>query len=274
MSKIFSLKSLLLISVVIISAITVYSKFLSKPKIFEKPANMDELFDEDFLNINTLPAFDSLVSNRFRSSNYDTARTVLFIDNFLRNRFYHSYSELDLKDNWIAVLCGYIFWGDFLYPVAPEYIIEHPMAACSQQGILFQYQLNRLKIKCSTIQFFPLSKTAGGHYAVSVYYDNSWHFYDSNQEPLIVDSTMPSINVIIDKRLYEKMYIRESNKRFREFFEKKSYIRVFKEPLNRGKMYYFHQITTFLSNWLWLLLLIAYAGVTLRERRRKQLELA
>jgi hypothetical protein len=267
MNKIFTLKSVVLFFLIIISAITLYSRF-PKPREFGAVSPLiDEKFDEELLVINSCERLDSMVSKNFRQNNCDTARTVPFIDDFLRNRFYHSYSELTLQDNWIAALCGKIIWRDFLYPVRPCDIIKYPMGACSQQGIVFQHQLDVLKIPCSTIQFFPLSKKGPGHYAVSVYYNNSWHFYDSNQEPLLVDSTMPSIATIINKKLYEKMYIKKSNKRFQDFFKNKSYKRISKEPFSKGNMYYFQTITAFLSSWLWLFFLVLYLFLLFKPKK-------
>lgn len=235
---------------------TVYSKFISEEPALVIPSNLDEKFDERFLHINSCSRLDSLVSAEFNKNRGDTASTVLFIDSFLRNRFYHSYSELSVRDNWISALCGTLFWHHFLFPVVPCDIIKYPMAACSQQGILFQQQLDRLKITCSTIQFISSSKKKPGHYAVSVYYSSSWHYYDPNREPFIIDSTMPSVETIIEKKLYEKMYSKPSNLQFQRFFKDKSYKLVNRVPFHKGNMYYFQTVTAFLSDWLWLGLLV------------------
>ncbi len=258
MNKVTFCRNTFLVLFIALALTTVYSKFLSSPETISKPGQMDEKFDEDFLYVNSLEKLDSLIFTKFRESHYDTAQTVLFIDNFLRSRFYHDYSRLTLKDNWIAVVCGKLLWSHFLFPVAPRDIIQYPMAACSQQGIIFQRLLEHLKIPSSTIQFFPLSAGASGHYAVSVYYSNNWHFYDPNREPFIVDSTMPSIEKIIDGKLYEKMYAKPSNQKFQSFFKEKSYKRVTNEQFHGGNMYYFQILTAFLSSWLWLGALLGY----------------
>lgn len=267
MNKVFKLRTLLLFLFIITLAVTIFSRLYKAPEFTGVSLQIDEKFDEKMLIINTCGRLDSLIFTRFEQSNYDTAGTVLFIDEFLRNRFYHSYSELRMQDNWIAVVCGKLLWSDFLYPVKPCDIIKYPMGACSQQGILFQRQLHLLGIPCSTIKFLPLSEKTSGHYAVSVYYNNAWHFYDSNQEPRIIDSTMPGIDVIIDKKLYEKMYIKKSNIRFQEFFKNKSYETVNAEPFRMGNMYYFQTITDFLSDWLWLIFLTLYLLLLVRTKR-------
>jgi|GEM_PF-2357175 len=269
MKKFSFSKYILLPLLLLVSVITIYSKFIATETVQATPNNIDEKFDEEFLFINTSAGLDSLVSAQFRKNGGDTALTVLFIDHFLRSRFYHTYSVLSVKDNWISVLCGNLFWDHFLFPVLPGDIIEYPMAACSQQGILFQQQLSRLNIPYSTIQFFPLSKKKPGHYAVSVYYGNTWHYYDPNREPYIVDSTMPSIERIIEARLYEKMYSRPSNLEFQDFFKNKSYKQVNMKPFTKGNMYYFQLITAFLSSWLWLILLLTYITSLFMDSRKK-----
>lgn len=270
MNKPLLYKNILLVLTILFSSVTFYSKFISSSKQAATPNDIDEKFDEHFLSINSTEKLDSLIFQEFRKNNYDTAKTVIFIDNFLRNRFYHSYSILTLKDNWIAVVLGNTVWSHFLFPVAPDNIIEHPAAACSQQGILFQQLLDHLKIPSSTIKFFPLSPQTPGHYAVSVYYGNSWHFYDPNREPIIVDSTMPSIEKIVSEKMYEKMYSKPSNLRFQGFFREKSFERVTKKPFSKGKMYYFQGVTAFLSGWLWLGFLLLYLLYSFRLSPSKE----
>ena len=267
MNRFSYFKTIASVLFLITTAVTIYSDFFEVPKPSHPPFFLDEKFDASLLCINSCEKLDSLVLNKFKQTNYDTAVTVRFIDQFLRNRFYHSYSELRVPDNWIANICGKLIWADFLYPVRPCDIIKYPMAACSQQGIVFQHQLDLLKIPTSTIKFLALAKKTPGHYAVSVYYGSTWHYYDPNQEPLIIDSTMPNINMIIDKKLYEKMYIKKSNVRFQKFFRAKSYQRIKKEPFTKGNMYYFQTITGFLSNWLWLMFFTLYLVLLLKTRK-------
>lgn len=258
MSKIVLFKNLLLILTLIVCSLTFYSKYISKPEPSAIPAELDEYFDPALSAINSPFKLDSLVREKFVSSGYDTAQTLIFIDGFMRNRFFHSYSELSLHDNWIAFLCGQIIWSHFLNPVVPEDILKQPMAGCSQQGIIFQDQLHRLNIRCASIKFTPLPDQTSGHYAVSAYYGHTWHFFDSNLEPIIVDSGMPSVEEIIERKIYTEMYTREIHNDFKKYFLNKNYKRVIAKPFERCNMHYFQVITAFLSNWLWLILLTLY----------------
>lgn len=250
------LKILVLVLFVLVSIFTIYSKYSTN--IYPIPKVLNEQFNEPLLSINSQKKLDSLINNKFKNFGYDTAKTVVYIDQFIRNRFYHTYSVLTFKENWIAYLSGKLFWEDFYFPISSKDIIKFPMAACSQQGIIFQHQLNLLKIPCRTIEFKPNPKNNSGHYAVSVYYNSSWHFYDSDQEPIIIDSLMPSIEKIIELKLYKKMYIKETNINSQHFFENKIFYTINNKVYGKGNMYYFQLVTGFLSNWLWLLFLICF----------------
>lgn len=266
MNRFFYLKAIALSLLVIVSCITFYARFISTSPTPYIPEKLEETFDPSFSKIDSPDKFDSVVKHEFVANGYDTAKTLLFIDNLLRNKFYHSYSELSFHDNWIAYLCGRFFWSHFLNPVVPEDIIRYPMAGCSQQGIIFQNELSRLNIKCASIQFYPRKYQKSGHYAVTAYYNNSWHFFDPNLEPVIVDSSMPSIESIIERKLYPMMYTRKVHASFKEYFLNKSFKRVEKEPFHKGNMHYFQVITGFLSRWVWLLFLTLYLVLVFRTR--------
>lgn len=239
-----------------VSFITLYANFFYKEEIPTNPKILYEEYDTTLTSINTIAKFDSLVEQNFKANNNIT-KTIIFIDEFLKKRFYHGYSQLSLKKNWFATICSKLIWNEFIYPVSPNDILSYPMAACSQQGILFQDQLHKLNIPYETIAFRSTKNDiVQGHYAVSAFYDNRWHYYDTNQEPIIVDSTMPSIDAIIDNKLYEKMYINESNIGLQDFFKNKNFTKTNKNLYSAKRMYNFQAITSLISKWLWLLLLV------------------
>ena len=267
MNRPFSFKTLTLVLLLIVSGFTVYSKFISRSPTLPIPTKLDEKFDPKLGVINTPLKLDSIVWKKFEASGYDTAKTLLFMDDFLRGRFYHSYSELSFHDNWIAFLCGKFIWSHFLFPVVPSDIISFPMAGCSQQGILFMQQLNQLKITCASLQFYPLSYQTSGHYAVTAYYNNAWHYFDPNLEPIVVDSTMPGIESIIARKLYPQMYTKKLHQDFKEYFLNKNYKIVVENPFHKGNMYYFQLISDFLSDWMWLLFLTLYLILFLKTKK-------
>jgi hypothetical protein len=250
------LKSIIFIATAIVVCSTIFFKFLYSAQENVNSNIIFEKYDKDLISINSIEKLDSVV-NLDLAKFGDTTKTILFIDELLKRRFYHSYSEFSLNDNWIAVVCGEFLWGNFKFPVGPDDILKYPMAACSQQGILFQDQLHKLNIPFETIAFKTYRNNKEfGHYAVSAFYHNQWHFYDTNQEPVIVDSTMPSIEKIIKTKLYEKMYISPTNISTQFFFKTKSYRRSHHNAYSAPRMYQFHKVSLFLSNWLWLILLV------------------
>ena len=250
------LNSIFVLITAIVSFSTFYFKFIYPPIPKVKAHVVFEKYDQDLIKINSIKKFDSLVNSNFIKFG-DTTRTILFIDDFLKKRFYHSYSSFSFKENWVAVVCSKLFWNNFRFPVAPDDILQNPMAACSQQGILFQDQLHKLKIPYETIAFKSCKDNIEfGHYAVSAFYSNTWHFYDTNQEPVIIDSTMPSIETIIKTKLYEKMYVSPSNISSQSFFKTRSYVRSHHNVYSAPRMFQFHKVSLFLSNTLWIILLI------------------
>ena len=254
---------------VVFGLITFYAYLLKINCLFSCPVSNEEKYDSTFLSINSEAKLDTLLFKRFRKTKHDTAATVLFLDVFLRKRFYNGYSVLNKEQNWIALCLGKLVWSHFQFPVIPDDILLHPSAACSQQGILFQNELDKLKIQCAVIKFYPLSRYSAGHYAISVLYGNSYHFFDPNKEPTIVDSTMPSIETIVDKKLYVKMYSKPSNMAFQDFFKRKNFASVTQTPFRKGNMYYFQVISAMLSRWLWLFFLVLYAILSLKTLVKK-----
>lgn len=225
-------------------------------KKVEKPKKITEDYDDVLLFINSEKRLDSIVKGELNKSKSDTAHTILFLHNILRKRFYHSYSELTWQQNWVATICSKLFWKDFKYPVVPEDILKHPMASCSQQGLVFQDQLQKMGVKYSTIAFYPNQQVNSGHYAVSAFYGKKWHYYDSNLEPTITDSTMPDLETIIKKGLYKTMYASSNNKILQAHLKNGYYTENVISKGYKGRMFYFQQFTAFLSRWAWLVFLI------------------
>jgi hypothetical protein len=241
---------------------------LRKTKENLSPGKLTESFMPELSYINSEEKLDYIVRAELSRSKNDTAHTLLFLHDLLKNRFYHSYSEFTWNQNWISLLCGKLVWSDFKFPVIPNDILKFPMASCSQQGLVFQNQLAKLNIRFSIISFYPNEKVNAGHYAVSAFYSKNWHFFDSNLEPTIADSSMPDINKIVDSGLYKKMYVSKSNAVLQTYFKNRYFTeKVYSKHLN-GNMHYFHIITRFLSKWLWLILISITLSLSLRSRYR------
>jgi hypothetical protein len=235
---------------------SLYFTFFKDKSNYKPYVKGNEKYDSTLNRINTIEKLDSTINQYFKKYD-DTAKVVLAIDNLIKRRFYQGYSKYTLDQNWMAVIFAVMFWDDFYYPVLPNDILKFPNAACSQQGIIFQNQLQRLKIPYETIALKQkINNRAFGHYAVSIFYNKKWHFFDTSEEPIIIDSTMPNIESIIERKLYEKMYVSKSNIETQSFFKTNSFTKDDRNIFSAYKMSIFHRTSRFLSNWLWLVILL------------------
>lgn len=229
-----------------------------------KKEKISESYSPELAKINTMNKLDELFSKRL--SNGDTLIAVNFLDSVIRERFYHSYSEFTMNDNWIAYLCGYI-WRDIRFIVTPERVIKYPMAACSQQGMIFQSVLKNHQIKFRTVAFEPVKEKFSGHYTVEVFFNNKWHFYDTNLEPIIIQHDRPDIQSIIKDSLYKEMYSKSFNKHLQGNFREGKISEINENILPGQRMILFQKITYFLSKYLFLLLI--FTGLISRYFNQK-----
>jgi hypothetical protein len=256
------IKKILLPLLLITSIITIYSKFLYQQPTTPNPINLTEKYNPTLSYITSISILAAEVDKKLQSDYTDTSKIVNCIDDILRDRFYHTYSEYSLKDNWVCFLAGKIFWWDLLCPVNENDILKYPMAACSQQALVFQKMLENYGISFATTNFNVNQESQGGHFACSAYYSGSWHLFDSNKEPIKVSGNPPFEKLIRDSQLVK------SYPRLTSFMEGKvQYKLISRTDINqqRGReMSLFHKITHFLSSWLWLILMVFYAALTLK----------
>ncbi|MBC7411385.1 MAG: hypothetical protein H7331_02895 [Bacteroidia bacterium] len=248
-------KTLLLLSFIAL-LFTLYAKYLYMRPAHNFTSGIKETFNAKTMAINTIEKLEDTLAARVQNNYADTGLLVNSIDDLLRIRFFHSYSIYTYKENWIATLLGNYVWQDFKYVVIPQHIIKYPMAACSQQGILFQYLLKKHNVKFATIQF-QNNDGESGHYAVNAYYQGSWHYFDSNMEPKKLKGN-PSMQSLLHDSLLTKVYPVE-NKKWLESKIKGGLIhRINENREGASTMIPFHYFTAFMSNWLWLFLALLY----------------
>jgi hypothetical protein len=250
------LKQLLALLCLITLVITLYTHFVYVPSQAHYTSKLKETFDSRMMHLNSFEKIEDTLALHIKNNFTDTALVVNAIDDLLRARFFHSYSCYTYKDNWITTLLGNYVWQDFKFIVNPYDIIKHPMAACSQQGLVFQELLKRHSIRFATVQFGNTDGTSG-HYAVNAYYKGSWHFFDSNMEPLKLEGN-PSMQTIINDSLLTQIYPNEDKAWLESKLKNKLIHRVDENKLPGRRMYAFHKFTQFMSQWLWLLLGVMY----------------
>jgi hypothetical protein len=147
--------------------------------------NGKEEFDPGLARLNSMNELehycDSLysASNASGSNEFERNYTDI-VSAVTRKRFFHGYSHYGFENNYLAVVFSRATVDGYSAIVAPDDIMKYPYAACSQQSIVVMELLKRKQIRSRKISF--QGKTAG-HFCFEVFYDNGWHFYDTNLEP-------------------------------------------------------------------------------------------
>jgi hypothetical protein len=95
-------------------------------------------------------------------------------DEFVRRRFFHDFSKLRVRDDWLAYLAGFV-WGNLRVPVLPDDILRYPQAACSQQSIVFQAIARRLGLDVGSVRLKD-------HFVAAAKIDGQWQVFDPDRE--------------------------------------------------------------------------------------------
>ncbi len=103
---------------------------------------------------------------------------VNLLGDILENRFYHGFSHYSLQENWIAAIAGKLLKEDYACKVHPDEILKHDNAACSQQALVMMQVLRDKNIIYRSLGF-------PHHYAIEIYTEGQWYFFDTNMEPAI-----------------------------------------------------------------------------------------
>ena len=245
------IKSLFFYFFIFFSLFTFFAHFIYRTPKVVYPLKLTEQFDSNLVSLNTLDKLEAALFSKLSNTTRDTGVILDTLDNLIRNRFYHGYSTYSLGDNWLAFLIGKVLWVNLQYIVIPEDIMKHPMAACSQQGMVFQEMLNRLGIPWATTAYEPTTEHISGHYAVSAYYDGGWHYFDTNLEPKKLPGN-PSVFKMIEDSSLVSVY-KDRNQHFiADKIKNKAISRIKIMRYNAPNALLFHLVTLFFSNWGWL----------------------
>lgn len=174
-------------------------------------------------------------------------------DEFVRRRFFHSYSYYRPCDNWLAYVAGFL-WDDLRSPVMADDILNYPRAACSQQAIVFQALLREMGIPYATVRL-------PGHFLSAAQINGQWLVYDANMEIPVRRYSLekllagdPSVT-----SLYPELRVRNA-----ALGRAIRVSHVNGDPAPRAAL--FHRVTNFLSVWLWAIFLAAFAISGLLQR--------
>lgn len=209
-----------------------------------------ELYNKELNRLNSMASlgeyWDNMIIQNGLEGNAKGQVDLAF--DIVVQRFYHGYSKYNIRDNYIAFLAGRYIWEDFLGIVIPDDILQHNEALCSQQAIVF---MELLKNKGHKVRSVLLNR----HFCAEVFYDNSWHYYDPDKEPNFSQQTRPGIKELMNNKdlIYDGYEGKLSTTIIDDIFDRYRVGKTNSYPARN--MAFFHYVTKFLSNWLWLLLL-------------------
>lgn len=243
---------------------------------YKKPAyNKVEEYDPALQRLDTrqklIDYCDSLYAAGFSVSsgkefNKDYTEIVTSV---IRKRFYHGYSYYSSADNYLSVLFSRATLDGYSAIVVPEDILKFPYAACSQQSIITMDILKSKGIETRKVGF---SGKKTGHFCFEVFFDDRWHFYDTNMEPdekLLNAHNRPDIATLAnDKALLLQAYHRYPQEKVLDVFSSYTYgtPNAFSAP--RGII--FQKAAKFLSYTLWAFFLAAFIFIRKRYLRLAQ----
>lgn len=148
--------------------------------------NNHEVFDPNLSRINTISKtiahIDSLFELNPTEKSFDSFRYIQVAKNVVKNKFYHGNASYEWRENWIIFVLGKYVWNHFNSIVAPEKVIRHCSAMCSQQTMVFT---NIMRAKGYHYRYVYILDTTStiGHFTCEIWLDNQWHYFDVNAEP-------------------------------------------------------------------------------------------
>jgi hypothetical protein len=238
--------------------------------------NGKEEYDASLAKLNSISKLevycDSIYEQKRRKSPSFTFQEIypLIANQVVAKKFYHGYSSYSYSDNFMALLLEPLT-GKFVSAIViPDDIMKYPYAACSQQSIVMMELLKRKGFTTRKVGFDGGAKY-GGHFCFEIYYDNSWHFFDTDQEPnteVLAKYNRPSIEFIAknDPVLIAAYGHWNNPERVRGMF--KSYFYGKPNTFEAPNAMIYQRVTKFLSATLWMFLLGGFIFV-----RRKYLRL-
>lgn len=225
-----------------------------------------ELYEPGLNSLNSLSKIieytDSVADARNVKKNCPEYGVI--VSNTIKKRFYHGFSVLGFKENWLASLTQKCLGKNLAKPVEPDEILTFPFAGCSQQVIILMSIMKAKNIPYRSVGF-------PHHYAVELFLNKAWYFFDPDMEP----------NMLIDDRLEKnwkrspdslKKYYQLSQSQLNWGLGTSSDIQVGAAnaaPAPNAKL--FQKITFVLSRTLWLLpLLLAFSIKPVPVRQEHQ----
>jgi hypothetical protein len=217
-----------------------------------------EEFDPSLQSINSLNRLFTYCDSLYdrlpdKTGDENHVNYISIVRNVIRKRFYHGYSTFGFGNNYVALIGENFYRKGISSVVLPDEILKYPFAACSQQAILVMEVLKRKGFSTRKVGFPPVE--GAGHFCVEVYYNNSWHFIDTDMEPdlsILAAYNFPDANFLANhKNIVGRAYYLNNPERTVALFSGKIFYGTpDKFPAIIGRIY--QKFSWFLSYTLWL----------------------
>lgn len=217
-----------------------------------------EKYDSSLLHINSLEKLSKFISLEIKEKNLAGIDVPIFIDNFLRDRFFHNTNYIEHTNNWLLIFFDKLFPKmEFLGVMDPNEIIKSSYGSCNQQAILFQEIIKNYGFEFASVGLSAELKNneAFGHFASVVKQKDQWFLFDTNLEPIYDRRNSEITRKLLGgddktlKYLYPNFDFKENSRFQISLMDKNSF------PAKNGLL--FQKITLFISNYLWIVMLFA-----------------
>ncbi|MBS1759490.1 MAG: hypothetical protein JST23_05125 [Bacteroidetes bacterium] len=202
---------------------------------------------------------DSLYKAHYgdRQSNFESQYAEI-VSEVVRLRFYHGYSNYGFENNYLAYLVSLVTKSGYSSIILNDDILKHPNGSCSQQSLIAMELMQRKGIATREVGF--QGKKFGGHFCFEAYYNNTWHFFDTNMEPDLAelrDVGRPGIAELVkNPQTLLSLYRQYPKEKVMDIFLNYKYGAVNKYPAPIGAL--FQRVTYFLSYTIWIFFLIGF----------------
>lgn len=166
----------------IIGGSSVITPFDKKIPVKER----SEEYDPSLSRLNTIELLEKYCDSIYLSSSWANTQDEVrkdytdVVTAVVRKKFYHGYSYYRFATNYVGFLTSRMIMEGLNSVVIPNDIVKYPNAACSQQAIVV---MEVLRSKGFEIRKVGFQGKEAGHFCFEVFFDNQWHFYDTNMEP-------------------------------------------------------------------------------------------
>ncbi len=208
---------------------------------------------------------DSMAATREINTDSISEQYANLLHEVIKDCFYAAPAEWNMSNDYIAYMIDKLIIDGFADITNPDQIMRKHKGTPAQQSIVLQEALQRKGYITRTV-FLQ------NHIASEVNYNNTWHFFDTNKEPNLMElvSTRPSTAELINNpaliiKAYEgTAWIDENTWSYYFDKTKLDYSAINIYP--GRSLHSIHIFTRFLSNFAWIFFFLNIVRVGIKHR--------